>query len=80
MQVVWRESWSCSRRTLTLLSCSSNFPRASLTRTLSINQFLNKPRCILTFGGMNAGKGNALLANPKVGNTHCILHLEISLR
>ena len=33
---------TAARATLTLLSCSPNFPRASITRyTLSMNQFLN---------------------------------------
>ena len=36
------------------------------------------PRVVLTFDEMNVDTGNERLAGPKVGSTHCTLHLEIS--
>ena len=37
-------------------------------------------RALLTFGEMNADKGNGRQEGPKGGNTHCTLHLEIFSR
>lgn len=37
-------------------------------------------RALLTFGEMNADKGNGRREGPKGGNTHCTSHLEIFSR